>query len=157
MRRLVLSLLLFFPLFSCAETIESDNFLLRDAKGRITAQLTASGEGTPAFFIYDEKGTVRVSIGLYGDGAPGVVLNDDKGRAGAIVRLTKNTGDPVVVLKENGEDRYVIRESGPDGAPGTGMLPWLLMTFVASSLASAAIATVVARKRASPPTSDVRL
>lgn len=98
-----------------ARTVESDNFILTDEYGRTTAQLTKSGEWTPALFFYDTNGVVRISIGLYEDGVPGVVLNDDKWNAGAIMRLVNNSGDPVVVLKENGQDKYIIDKNGIPG------------------------------------------
>jgi hypothetical protein len=126
--------LLAFPSLLFAETVMSDNFVLRDASGRTTAQLTTSGDGTPAFFIYDSKGVVRVSIGLYPDGAPGVVLNDSKGLAGAIMRLVENNGEPVVVLKENGQDRYIIKKDGPDA--GTTPITSPFMTVLATALIS---------------------
>lgn len=95
-----------------AETVTGANFILTSPNGNTTAQLTTSGEGTPALFFYDAKHTVRISIGLYPDGAPGVVLNDDTGKAAAIMRLVESGGNPVLVLKENGQDRLIIDKSG---------------------------------------------
>lgn len=150
-KHLVLTLLLalFTPLFVHAEPVVSDNFILRDAAGNTTAQLTTSGDGTPAFFIYDSHGVVRVSIGLYPDGAPGVVLNDSKGLAGAIMRLVDNNGEPVVVLKENGQDRYVIRKDGPDGAttPMSSPLMTVLFTATLSIIGSSLMTLYILGKR----------
>lgn len=150
-KHLVLTLLLtlFTPLFVHAEPVVSDNFILRDAAGNTTAQLTTSGDGTPAFFIYDTHGVVRVSIGLYPDGAPGVVLNDSKGLAGAIMRLVDNNGEPVVVLKENGQDRYVIRKDGPDGAttPMSSPLMTIFLTAIISIVGSSLMTLYILGKR----------
>lgn len=126
MKYTIIAVLVFSPLFSFAETVSSENFVLRDSSGKMTAQLTTSGEGTPAFFIYDKSGVVRVSIGLYGDGAPGVVLNDKNGLAGAILRLVESGGDPVLVLKEGGVDKKIIdvrgRTQDAGGTSSTNML-----------------------------------
>lgn len=94
------------------QTVTGTNFTLTSLNGNITAQLTTSGEGTPALFFYDTKHTARISIGLYPDGAPGIVLNDNTGKAAAILRLVENNGNPVLVLKENGQDQLVINKNG---------------------------------------------
>jgi len=95
-----------------AQTVSSDNFVLKGANGKVTAQLTTSGEGTPALFFYDENNVVRISIGLYAGGIPSVVLNDDTGKAGALMRLVNNNGNPILVLKENGQDTLIIDKNG---------------------------------------------
>ena len=95
-----------------AQTLSSDNFVLKGANGKVTAQLTTSGEGTPALFMYDDNNVVRISIGLYAGGIPSVVLNDDTGKAGAIMRLVNNNGNPVLVLKESGQDKLIIDKNG---------------------------------------------
>jgi hypothetical protein len=46
-----------------------------------------------------------------------VVLNDEKGNASAIMRLVNNGGEPVIVLKENGQDKYIIDKNGIPNAP----------------------------------------
>lgn len=132
----VLLAVLAVPMLLQAKTVESDNFVLRDSSGNMTAQLTTSEEGTPAFFLYDKAQVPRVSIGLYADGAPGVVLNDDQGRAGAIMRLVNSNGEPVVVLKENGQDRYVIRKDGPNAgsAATSGATPLIAVVSAVSSI-----------------------
>lgn len=134
-----------------AEPVRSDNFVLTDASGRTTAQMTTSGEGTPAFFMYDTKGTVRISIGLYGDGAPGVVLNDEKGLAAAILRLVQNDGKPVLVLKEDGQDRYILRDTGVDmagsGAKNSGMKDTIISIIASSCISIITTLAIVSRKQ----------
>jgi hypothetical protein len=76
---------------------------------------------------------VRISIGLYGDGVPGVVLNDEKGNASAIMRLVNNGGEPVVVLKENGQDKYIIDKNGiPNASSGSGSNTLVIILAVLS-------------------------
>lgn len=95
-----------------AQTVTSTDFKLKDQNGNVTAQLTTSGEGTPALFFYDRKQVPRISIGLYQGGIPGIVLNDELGNAVAILRLVQNDGNPVLVLKEDGQDKYIIDTNG---------------------------------------------
>jgi hypothetical protein len=137
--------LVLLPQLSMAETVASDNFVLHDRSGKMTAELTTSGEGTPALFMFDSHGVIRVSIGLYPDGAPGVVLNDDKGLAGAILRLVESKGDPVLVLKENGQDRYIATKN-----TAMTMLPQfvvIIFTILVSVIGSACTTAYILRKR----------
>jgi hypothetical protein len=113
-----------------AQTVSSDNFVLKGANGKVTAQLTTSGEGTPALFFYDENNVVRISIGLYAGGIPSVVLNDNTGKAGAIMRLVNNNGNPVLVLKENGQDTLIIDKNGlPSKGLSTSIVIILAILF----------------------------
>jgi len=114
--------LISFPLASArAQTVSGTDFRLYGQGGLLTAQLTTSGEGTPALFLYDANRVPRISIGVYADGAPGVVLNDSAGQAAAIMRLVNSAGGPVVVLKENGQDKVIIDKNG---VPGSNNAYW---------------------------------
>jgi hypothetical protein len=117
--------------FVSAQTVTGDNFVLKGSNGNMTAQLTTSGEGTPALFFYDSRNVVRISIGLYADGVPGVVLNDDTGKAGAIMRLVTNKGEPVVVLKENGIDKVIIDKNGMPSSKSTSTIFLVCMALLA--------------------------
>lgn len=109
-----------------AQTVTSTDFKLKDQNGNVTAQLTTSGEGTPALFFYDKKQVPRISIGLYQGGIPGIVLNDEQGNAAAILRLVQNDGNPVLVLKEDGHDKYIIDTSGIPSPEDTNELTIIL-------------------------------
>lgn len=109
-----------------AETVTGTDFKLKDQNGNVTAQLTTSGEGTPALFFYDKQRVPRISIGLYQDGIPGIVLNDEQGNAAAILRLVQNDGNPVLVLKEDGQDKYIIDTNGIPAQEDTSMLTIVL-------------------------------
>jgi hypothetical protein len=113
-----------------AQAVTSDDFVLKNTQGEVTARLTTSGEGTPALFFYDANKKVRISIGLYSDGVPGVVLNDENEKAGAIMRLVTNQGNPVVVLKENGQDKIIIDKNGlPKSSTTSQIVPLALATL----------------------------
>ncbi len=118
--------LMFTTSVVAAETVTSTDFKLKDQNGNVTAQLTTSGEGTPALFFYDKKQVSRISIGLYQGGIPGIVLNDEQGNAAAILRLVQNEGNPVLVLKEDGQDKYIIDTSGIPSPEDTNVLTIIL-------------------------------
>lgn len=138
--------ILITPLVS-ARTVESDNFILTDGYGRTTAQLTKSGEWTPALFFYDTRWTPRISIGLYGDGVPGVVLNDETGNASAIMRLVNNGGEPVIVLKENGQDKYIIDKNGiPNTSSGSSSNIFIIMVALLGGIIGWLIPHIIMKK-----------
>ena len=118
--------LMFTTSVATAQTVTSTDFKLKDPNGNVTAQLTTSGEGTPALFFYDKKQVPRISIGLYQGGIPGIVLNDEQGNAAAILRLVQNDGNPVLVLKEDGQDKYIIDTNGIPPREDTNVLTIVL-------------------------------
>lgn len=137
MKLILLFIFFVFPFSIFAQTIESDNFILTDGNGRTTAQLTKSGEGTPALFFYDGKWTPRISIGLYEDGVPGIVLNDEQWLATAILRMVNNQGNPALVLKENWQDKFIIDKNGIRSGKDSSWFS--LLQIVLMSLASWAV------------------
>jgi hypothetical protein len=139
---------LFPNTFLFAETVTSDNFILKGKDGQTTAQLTTGGEGTPGLFFYDDNRKVRISIGLYGDNVPTIVLNDENENASAILRLINNQGDPVLVLKENGQDKLIINENGlPPTSSSKGSVLSLLLAFLAGILGSVVGTSYMQTKR----------
>lgn len=133
-----------------AQAVTSDDFVLKNSQGEVTARLTTSGEGTPALFFYDANKKVRISIGLYSDGVPGVVLNDENEKAGAIMRLVTNQGNPVVVLKENGQDKIIIDKNGlPKSGATSQMVPLALATLF--GFFGGLLSIVFGRKKESTP------
>ena len=91
-----------------ADVLTAREFQLIGPNGRMTAQLTTSQEGTPAFFLYDSSGKVKLNLAIYPDGAPGIILFDNHNQAAALLRLTDNNGHPVLVFKENGQDKMIV-------------------------------------------------
>ena len=83
---------------------------LRDASGKLRAELAMSADGGPALFFFDSAGRNRLVVGLYSPAeneAPSVVLNDPQQRAAGIFRLFGPRDTPVLVLKSQGRDRSV--------------------------------------------------
>lgn len=145
-------LLLFFVIFPTslfAQTVESDNFVLTDGNGHTTAQITKSGEGTPALFFYDTAWVPRISIGLYSDGVPGIVLNDEKWLATALLRMVNNQGDPVLVLKEKWQDKFIIDKNGirwTTWTDGMWMIQVLLISLLSGGFGGFATYTLLQNK-----------
>jgi hypothetical protein len=83
---------------------------LRDANGKLRAELAMSADGGPALFFFDSAGRNRLVVGLYSPAeneAPSLVLNDPQQRAAGIFRLFGPHDTPVLVLKSQGRDRSV--------------------------------------------------
>jgi hypothetical protein len=83
---------------------------LRDASGKVRAELAMSPEGGPGLFFFDSQGRNRLVLGLYSAGeyeAPSIVLNDPQQRAAGIFRLFGPRDTPVFVLKSAGRDRSI--------------------------------------------------
>lgn len=83
---------------------------LRDANGKLRAELAMSADGGPALFFFDSRGRNRLVLGLYSKGeneAPSVVLNDPQQQAAGIFRLFGPRDTPVLVLKNQGRDRSI--------------------------------------------------
>ena len=99
-----------------AQPARSENVLvagrieLRDASGKLRAELAMSADGGPGLFFFDSAGRNRLVMGLYSQAeneAPSVVLNDPQQHAAGIFRLFGSRDTPVLVLKSQGRDRSV--------------------------------------------------
>lgn len=102
------------PAFAAAarapNVVAADRVQLKDASGKVRAELAMSVDGGPALFFFDSAGRNRMVLGLYSPAegeAPSVVLNDPQQRAAGIFRLFGPRDTPVVVLKSEGRDRSV--------------------------------------------------
>jgi hypothetical protein len=93
------------------DVLTSNRIELRDANGRLRAELALSPDGGPGLFFFDSEGRNRLVLGLYSKGereAPLVVLNDPQERAAGILRLFGPQDTPVLVLKHEGRDRSIF-------------------------------------------------
>jgi hypothetical protein len=92
------------------ESVSASRIELRDANGRVRAELAMSADGGPGLFFFDTAGKNRMVLGLYSPAegeAPSVVLNDPQQRAAGIFRLFGSRDTPVVVLKNQGRERSI--------------------------------------------------
>lgn len=84
------------------------SFNLVDEKGRVTAQLSSSAEGTPSLFFFDQNNVVRLNLGIYPGGNPGIVLMDKNGKSAAVITLSEDGVTPSVSLRKDGEEKNVL-------------------------------------------------
>jgi len=92
------------------DVLVASRIQLRDASGKLRAELAMSADGGPALFFFDSAGRNRLVVGLYSPAeneAPSLVLNDPQQRAAGIFRLFGTRDTPVLVLKSQGRDRSV--------------------------------------------------
>ena len=92
------------------DVLVASRIQLRDASGKLRAELAMSADGGPALFFFDSVGRNRRVVGLYSPAeneAPSLVLNDPQQRAAGIFRLFGTRDTPVLVLKSQGRDRSV--------------------------------------------------
>jgi len=92
------------------EVLAASRIELRDASGKLRAELAMSADGGPGLFFFDSAGRNRLVVGLYSPAeneAPSLVLNDPQQRAAGIFRLFGPRDAPVLVLKNQGRDRSV--------------------------------------------------
>ena len=92
------------------QVIVASRIELRDASGKLRAELAMSADGGPGLFFFDTAGRNRLVMGLYSPAeneAPSLVLNDPQQHAAGIFRLFGSRDTPVLVLKSQGRDRSV--------------------------------------------------
>jgi hypothetical protein len=117
------------------QTIEADRFLLKDANGRIRADLgldknggvrlllndenekqrlnaAAFSEG-PGLALFDENGAVRFSVSQSSRG-PSLVFNDENQKPRSVMRLFKE-GPGLAFLDEKENDRMVLSLTKTNG------------------------------------------
>jgi hypothetical protein len=63
------------------EVLEAKRFVLRDEKGKIRAELSATGDGTTRFRLMDERGRQKVSLSTDNQNASGISIYGNNGEA----------------------------------------------------------------------------
>jgi hypothetical protein len=92
------------------DVLAASRIELRDASGKVRAELAMSADGGPGLFFFDSAGRNRLVMGLYSSAeneGPSLVLNDPQQQAAGIFRLFGPRDTPVIVLKSRGRDRSV--------------------------------------------------
>jgi hypothetical protein len=96
-------LLLCGALFTMAETstvtdtVEAQQFLLRDSSGKLRGSMGVLSDGAVGLNLSDPTGRTRVTIDLASNGTPGVDLYDQNGKERATMALG-DAGEPGVGL-----------------------------------------------------------
>jgi hypothetical protein len=95
--------------------IEAQSFILKDANGRVRAELYMDGEG-PSLKLLDQSGASLVSLSLR-DGAPGgpfLLLSDPQHHAGLSMSVAQGEGSQLSLIGERADIQAHIGVT-PDG------------------------------------------
>jgi hypothetical protein len=90
--------------FVMPKNIEAESFVLKDANGRVRAELAMSGEG-PALKLRDQNGTALVTLALL-DSAPGgplVLLSDAQHHASLSMSVSSGEGSQLSLIGERAD------------------------------------------------------
>ena len=86
------------------KNIEAESFILKDANGRVRAELSMGGTG-PSFKLRDQSGSALVTLSL-NDAAPGgpfVLLSDPQHRAGLSMSVLEGAGSQLSLTGERAD------------------------------------------------------
>jgi len=101
--------------FVMPKNIEAESFILKDANGRVRAELAMSGEG-PSLKLRDQSGTALVTLSLL-DSAPGgplLLLSDAQHRASLSMSVVSGQGSQLSLIGERADIQAHIGVA-PDG------------------------------------------
>jgi hypothetical protein len=101
--------------FVMPKNIEAESFVLKDANGRVRAELAMSGEG-PSLKFRDQSGSALVTLSLL-DSAPGgplFLLSDGQHRASLSMSVASGQGSQLSLIGERADVQAHIGVT-PDG------------------------------------------
>ena len=101
--------------FVMPKNIEAESFVLKDANGRVRAELAMSGEG-PSLKFRDQSGSALVTLSLL-DSAPGgplLLLSDGQHHASLSMSVTSGQGSQLSLIGERADIQAHIAVA-PDG------------------------------------------
>ena len=108
---------------SHGEVVEASQFLLRDGKGNVRAELMTEAAGplglggNPKLVLYDEKRMVRASLLLDSNNSPALILSDGEGRVRAAFEM-EHGGSPHLTLFHKGPKKSFDLSQEEDGSGG---------------------------------------
>ena len=100
------------------KTVEAQNFVLRDAIGRVRASLGFRSDGTPGFALMDEEARVRLALDLGADGVPGVNLYGTDGQLQAALAVRPDGSPGLGFFNDGGKVRLSLDLGPQRAAPG---------------------------------------
>lgn len=97
-----------------AETVQSNQFVLRDQSGLIRGLWEMEPGSGPRMILRDGDGRERVRLSLLPDGSPGVTLGDRDGRPRVVLGLLPDGTTNLVFADATGTTRAVFGHSSTD-------------------------------------------
>ncbi len=90
------------------QSVDAQNFVLRDAHGTIRGMFGLTSEGEPRLLLKDIRGRDRISVALMADGSTGLVLADSAGHSRAVLGLLADETATMAFADRNGRTRTVL-------------------------------------------------
>ena len=89
------------------KSIEAEQFVLRDADGKMRGELSTRVDRSPKLWLYDQAGVRRIEVSLLSDGDPGLRLLDRNEQIRATLGVVE--GEPSLTLRDReGRDRVTL-------------------------------------------------
>jgi hypothetical protein len=103
------------PAFTMPKNIEAQSFVLKDASGRVRAELSMGGTG-PSLKLRDQSGTALVTLSLNDDkpAGPFLLLSDPQHHAGLSMSILEGAGSQLTLTGERADVQAHIGVT-PDG------------------------------------------
>jgi hypothetical protein len=103
------------PAFTMPKNIEAESFVLKDANGRVRAEISMGGAG-PSFKLRDQSGTALVTLSLNDDAPAGpfLLLSDPQHHAGLSMSILEGAGSQLTLTGERADIQAHIGVA-PDG------------------------------------------
>ena len=90
------------------ESVEAQNFVLRDGRGTIRGILGLTSLGEPRLLLKDRTGRDRVTVALMEDGSAGLILADSLGHSRTVLGLLADETATITFADRNGRTRTVL-------------------------------------------------
>jgi hypothetical protein len=90
------------------ESVEAQNFVLRDERGEIRGVLGLTSAGSPQLVFHDGNHRERVTLALTEDGSSGLALRDSAGSSRAVFGLLPDETITIAFADRRGRTRTVL-------------------------------------------------
>jgi len=103
-----------------AQTMEAEEFVLRDKEGAARAALAVRPDGTAGLGLFDGEGRVRLSFDMSKEHSPGVNLYDASGKLRSALAIRPDGTPGLGLFDKDGKARLSLDIAG-DGSPGVNL------------------------------------
>ncbi len=103
------------PAFTMPKNIEAESFVLKDASGKVRAELSMGGTG-PSLKLRDQSGTALVTLSLNDDkpAGPFLLMSDTQHKAGLSMSILEGAGSQLTLTGERADIQAHLGVA-PDG------------------------------------------